>query len=119
MQTVWVRAFLATTRSDMKYRRARASSFAAQYRLWYFPSTAKPPFSSRVTLADQRLFNLYSPWMISRWVDVTSVAKVNKKSLVIRFCIATRAPGFELLPPNVGSMDRLDSPASFCTPLLT
>jgi len=34
--------------------------------------------------------------MISRCVEVTSVAKVNKKPLVIRFCIATRAPGFEL-----------------------
>jgi hypothetical protein len=39
--------------------------------------------------------------MISRWVDVTSVAKVNKKLLVIRFCIATRAPGFESLPPQI------------------
>src|SRR5215468_6263573 len=68
---------------------------------------------------DHRLLNLYSPWMISRCVEVTSVAKVNKKLLVILFCIATRAPGLELLPPNVGSMDKLDSPASLCTPLLT
>jgi hypothetical protein len=26
--------------------------------LWNLPSTAKPPFSSRVTLVDQRLFEL-------------------------------------------------------------
>ena len=57
--------------------------------------------------------------MISRCAEVTSVANVNKKLLVIRFCIATRAPGLELLPPKVGSIDKLESPASFCTPLLT
>src|ERR1700730_16856226 len=57
--------------------------------------------------------------MISRCVEVTSVAKVNKKLLVTRFCIAMRAPGLELLPPKVGSIERLESPASFWTPLLT
>src|SRR5216683_7550147 len=92
---------------------------ASQYRLWNLPSTAKPPFSSRVTLADQRLVSWYSPCMSSRCVEVTSVAKVNKKLLVTRFCIAMRAPGSELLPPNVGSIDKLERPASFCTPPLT
>src|SRR4029077_4101339 len=57
--------------------------------------------------------------MISRCVEVTSVAKVNKKLLVTRFCIAMRAPGSELLPPRVGSIDKLERPASFWTPLLT
>ena len=51
--------------------------------------------------------------MISRCVEVTSVATVNKKLPVIRFCMATRAPGLESLPPKVGSMDKLESPASF------
>ena len=30
-----------------------------------------------------------------------------------------RAPGFELLPPSVGSICKLEIPASFCTLLLT
>jgi hypothetical protein len=35
--------------------------------------------------------------MISRRVEATSVAKVNKKLLVTGFCIATRAPRVEVI----------------------
>jgi len=42
---------------------------------------SETPFSSRVTLADQRLLNWYSPCMISRCAEVTSVA--NARVLII------------------------------------
>jgi hypothetical protein len=78
------------------------------------PSIFIPRHTNGPTLSE-----LVFPCMSSRCVEVTSVAKVNKKSLVTRFCIAIRAPGSELLPPNVGSIDKLERPASFWTPPLT
>jgi hypothetical protein len=100
-------------------RTAQGSQLASLIPFVVFTVDGEPSiFIPRHTGADQCLVNWYSPCMSSRCVEVTSVAKVNKKSLVTRFCIAMRAPGSELLPSNVGSMDKLGRPASFWIPPL-
>ena len=80
-----------------------------------FPFDCKTSVFIASQASRSTFLNLYP-----RCVEVASMAKVNRKLFLTRFCIAMRAPGSELLPPKVGSIDKLgEASADSCRSGLT